>query len=289
MKGKKNITIVEVGPRDGLQNIAHFIPTSKKAELIDMMIEAGEKHIEFSSFVHPKWIPQLADVELLYDLIKDRNNIAYRALVPNEKGLERAISADIKSVVWVVAATDRGNLENVNMTTEQSLKLIRHAGKRLRDAEVKLCGIISYALGDPFEGDISVKNIIEIAEAFQEAGATDISIADTIGIANPQKVRQMVTQLIEELPQVNWGIHLHNVLGLGIANALAAWESGIATFESSVAGLGGCPYAPHPGGNIATEELVYLMAILGVDTGINLDKLLEVRDFVRSIIQSPLS
>ena len=288
MKGKKNITIVEVGPRDGLQNIAHFIPTSKKAEIINKMVDAGEKQIEFSSFVHPEWIPQLADVEQLYDLIKDRKNVTYRALVANEKGLERAIAIGVKSVVWVVAATDRGNLDNVNMTTEQSLELVRRTGKRLGDTGVKLCGIIACALGDPLEGDVPVKTVIEVSEAFQEAGATDISLADTIGIANPQKVRQMVTQLVEALPHVNWGIHLHNILGLGMANALAAWESGIATFESSVAGLGGCPYAPHQGGNIATEELVYLMATLGVDTGIDLGKLLETRDFVRSVVQSPL-
>ena len=289
MKGKKNITIVEVGPRDGLQNIAHFIPTSKKAEIINKMVDAGEKQIEFSSFVHPEWIPQLADVEQLYDLIKDRKNVTYRALVANEKGLERAIAIGVKSVVWVVAATDRGNLDNVNMTTEQSLELVRRTGERLGDTGVKLCGIIACALGDPLEGDVPVKTVIEVSEAFQEAGATDISLADTIGIANPQKVRQMVTQLVEALPHVNWGIHLHNIMGLGMANALAAWESGIATFESSVAGLGGCPYAPHPGGNIATEELVYLMATMGVDTGIDLGKLLETRDFVRSVVQSPLS
>lgn len=289
MKGKKNITIVEVGPRDGLQNIAHFIPTSKKAEIINKMVDAGEKQIEFSSFVHPEWIPQLADVEQLYDLIKDRKNVTYRALVANEKGLERAIAIGVKSVVWVVAATDRGNLDNVNMTTEQSLELVRRTGERLGDTGVKLCGIIACALGDPLEGDVPVKTVIEVSEAFQEAGAADISLADTIGIANPQKVRQMVTQLVEALPHVNWGIHLHNIMGLGMANALAAWESGIATFESSVAGLGGCPYAPHPGGNIATEELVYLMATMGVDTGIDLGKLLETRDFVRSVVQSPLS
>ena len=280
----KDITIIEVGPRDGFQNLDKFIPTERKAEVIKHLIDAGEKYVEFSSFVHPQWVPQLADAADLYKLIRDIPGITYRALVPNEVGLERAIASGVREVTWVVAATDSGNLANLNMTTSQSLGLARRIGERLRKTGLELNGIVSFALGDPVEGDVPLRKVLEIAEVFTELGATSISIADTMGIASPQKVRELIHNLTKTFPDVKWGIHLHDILGLGMANALAAWESGIRIFESSIAGLGGCPYAPHPGGNIATEELVYLLNRLGENTGINLDKLLETRDVLHSII-----
>lgn len=279
-----NVTIVEVGPRDGFQNVANFIPTGEKAEIINMLVDAGEKQIEFSSFVHPKWIPQLADAGELYTFIKNRTGVGFRALIPNEKGLERAIGSGVQEVIWVLDATDSGNLANLNMTTEQSLELARDIDRRVKENRMKLDGIIAHALGHPKEGDTSVEKVIRIAQVFREIGITNITIADSIGIASPQKVRQVVPSLIKALPDVRWGIHLHDILGLGIANSLVAWESGITVFESSIAGLGGCPYADHPGGNVATEHLVYLFHKLGVDTGIDLDKLIKAREFVLSIV-----
>jgi hydroxymethylglutaryl-CoA lyase len=279
-----NVTIAEVGPRDGFQNVANFIPTGKKAEIINMLVDAGEKQIEFSSFVHPKWIPQLADAGELYTLIKNTPGVAFRALIPNEKGLERAIGSGVQEVIWVLDATDSGNLANLNMTTEQSLELARIIDRRVKENRMKLDGIIAHALGHPKEGDTSVEKVIRIARVFREIGITNITIADSIGIATPQKVRQVVPSLIRALPEVSWGIHLHDILGLGIANSLVAWESGIRVFESSIAGLGGCPYADHPGGNVATEHLVYLFHKLGVDTGIDLDKLIKAREFLLSIV-----
>jgi hydroxymethylglutaryl-CoA lyase len=284
MGGAKEVIIVEIGPRDGFQNLVHFIPTANKAEIINKLIEAGVNHFEFSSFVHPKWIPQLADAADLYHRIKDEPKATYRALVPNEKGLERAIENGVKKVSWVVGATDSGNLANLNMTTEQSLEIIRRVGKRIRETGARLYGSIAYALGDPIEGDVPAAKVIDIVKAFDQVGSEDVTICDSIGIASPLKIRQLIPELARVFPDMKWGIHLHNILGLGIANALAAWEMGITTFESSIAGLGGCPYAPYPGGNVATEEMVYMFDKLGVHTGIDLDKLIEARNFVRSIV-----
>lgn len=187
-------------------------------------------------------------------------------------------------VTWVVAATDSGNRALLNMTTTQSLTQVRRIGQRLKETSLELNGIIAFALGDPVEGDVPLEKVLEIAWVFIEVGAASVTIADTIGSASPYKVREVVSHLTSALPGVRWGIHLHNILGLGMANALAAWESGIRIFESSIAGLGGCPYAPHPGGNIATEELVYLLNRLGVETGISLDKLIMTRELLHSII-----
>jgi hydroxymethylglutaryl-CoA lyase len=278
------VNIIEVGPRDGFQNLVDFIPTEKKADIIERLANSGEKYIEFSSFVSEKWIPQLADVAELYELIKDMPGVAFRALVADETGLERAIASGVKIVTWVVAATDSGNMSILNMTTDQSLEKVQHIGERLRDLELELNGIVAFALGDPVEGDVPVGRVLEIAEVFIQLGATSISVADTVGIASPQKVREIAAHLTKAIPSVKWGIHLHDILGLGMANAFAAWESGIRIFESSIGGLGGCPYAPQPGGNIATEELVYLLSRLGVDTGVSLDKLHETREALYSVI-----
>jgi hydroxymethylglutaryl-CoA lyase len=284
MTGRREIAILEVGPRDGFQNLVDFIPTDKKAEIIQKLIEAGVTYIEYSSFSHPKWIPQLADAAELFTMVKDRPGVTYRVLIPNEKGLERALKSGLKEITWVVCATDRGNMANLNMTTAESLEWVRRIGTQAQEAGAKFCGSIAYALGDPIEGEVPLEKVFAIIRAFRDVGATDISIADSIGIASPQKIRKTFPALAKEFPDIRWSIHLHNIMGLGIANALAAWESGVTTFESSIAGLGGCPYAPYPGGNVATEELVYMFDKLGVRTGIHLDKLIAARNFVRSIV-----
>jgi hydroxymethylglutaryl-CoA lyase len=284
MAGTQNATILEVGPRDGFQNLVEFIPTEKKTQIIQKLIDAGVNYIEFSSFSHPKWIPQLADAAELYSSLKDHPGVTFRALVPNEKGLERALEKGLKEVTWVVHTTEHGNLANLNMSTAKSLDMIRRIGDRLQGTGTKFCGSIAYALGDPIEGDVPVQRVLEIVRIFRRVGVTEISIADSIGIASPLKIRKIFPELAKEFPDVRYSIHLHNILGLGIANALAAWEAGVTVLESSIAGLGGCPYAPYPGGNVATEELVYMFNKLGVNTGIDLDKLIAARDFVRSIV-----
>jgi len=284
MIGSQNVRILEVGPRDGFQNLVDFIPTEKKAQIIQRLIDAGVSYIEYSSFAHPKWIPQLADAAELFSLVRNRPGVTYRALIPNEKGLDRALKTGLREITWVVCATDRGNRANLNMTTAESLEWVRRIGAQAQEAGAKFCGSIAYALGDPIEGDVPIERVFEIIRVFREVGAKDISIADSIGIASPQKIRKIFPALAREFPDVQYSIHLHNIMGLGMANALAAWESGVATFESSIAGLGGCPYAPYPGGNVATEELVYMFDKLKVRTGINLDKLIEARDFVRTIV-----
>lgn len=190
----------------------------------------------------------------------------------------------MKEITWVVHTSDHGNLANLNMTTTQSLDRIRWIGARLKGTGTKFCGSIAYALGDPVEGDVPVQKVFNIIQVFREVGVRQISIADSIGMASSRKIRNTVLELMSEFPDVQYSIHLHNILGLGMANTLAAWESGVTTFESSIAGLGGCPYAPYPGGNVATEELVYLFDQLDVKTGIRLDKLMGVRDFVRAVV-----
>ena len=284
MAASSEVRILEVGPRDGFQNLQDFIPTAKKAQIIRKLIEAGLNYIEFSSFSHPKWIPQLADAAELYSLLRNEPGVTFRALVPNEKGLERALEKGVREITWVVHTTDRGNLANLNMTTAQSLEMIRRIGARVKGMETQFCGSIAYALGDPVEGEVPVRRVLDIIRVFHQVGVREISIADSIGIANPLQVRRFFPPLMEAFPDVTYSVHLHNILGLGMANAFAAWESGVRIFESSIAGLGGCPYAPHPGGNIATEELVYMFDKLGVRTGIRLEKLLEARDFLRAIV-----
>jgi len=286
--GATKITIKEVGPRDGFQNIADFIPTQEKVKIVDMLVDTGVSKVQVSSFVHPKWIPQLADAPEVFARINKKPGVEYNALIPNERGLDRAIQSGVKSVGWVISATDLHNKENLNMTTDESLAVLAPAVQKAKEHGITITGGVACAFGCPFEGDVPVEKVIKVVKTYRDLDLNTVSIADSIGIANPEQVKALFTTLLKEFSDLKFSVHLHDILGIGLANVYAAYEAGITSFDASIAGLGGCPYALHPGGNIATESLVNMFEKMGVDTGINLDKLLEVSRYVRSVVgESP--
>lgn len=287
--GATKITIKEVGPRDGFQNIADFIPTQEKVKIVDMLTDAGVSKVQVSSFVHPKWIPQLADAPEVFARINKKPGVEYNALIPNERGLDRAIQSGVKSIAWVVSVTDSSNKENLNMTTDESLAVAASAAKKAKEHGITIIGGAANALGCPFEGDVPIEKVIKVVKAWRDLGIKTVNIADSIGVANPKQVKALFTTLLKEFPDLKFNVHLHDILGIGLANAYAAYEAGVTNFDAAIAGLGGCPYALHPGGNIATENLVNMFEKMGVDTGIDMDKLLETSRYVRSVVgESPM-
>ncbi len=280
----KKVTIREVGPRDGFQNIAEFIPTDEKVSIINKLSEAGVSHFEVSSFVHPKWIPQLKDADEVFSRIVTKQDGSYCALVPNEKGLERAIRAGVKEVQWVMSCTDSSNKENLNMTVEDSLALLAQAAPLAHEHGVVILLGLANTFGCPWEGVPSFEKVSNVIETARGYGVHKVMLCDSIGRAHPELVKDRASRLIKAFPDVKFTIHLHDILGLGVANAYAAYEAGITDFDSSIAGLGGCPYAVHPGGNVATEKLVNMFEGMGVETGINLEKVIETADYVRSVV-----
>lgn len=282
------VTVTEVGPRDGFQNIADFIPTEEKVKIIDMLTDAGVSHIEVSSFVHPKWIPQLRDAVEVFARIRKKSDGSYRILIPNEKGLERAIEAGVKEVQWVTSCSDSSNKENLNMTVDESLAVLARAGQKAKEHGIEITGAVANALGCPWEGQMPISKVARVVKAYQELGSNKVIIADSIGRAGPEQVRTLFSGLMSDFPDISFAIHLHDILGIGLVNAYAAHETGVTDFEASISGLGGCPYALHPGGNVATEELVNMFEKMGVKTGIDLNKLLEASQYVRSVVGQSL-
>ena len=280
----KKVHITEVGPRDGFQNLADFIPTDEKVTIIDMLVDCGISRIEVSSFVHPKWIPQLADAAEVFGRIRQKPENTYAALIPNEKGLIRAIDSGVKEVEFVVHCTDRSNIENLNMTANESLAIMATVVQKAKEHGVDVIPVAANSFGCPYEGGVPAEKVLKLLRAFADLGVNRAVIADSTGIANPEQIKTLVTRLTGEIPDVTLSIHLHDILGIGLANAYAAYEGGVSGFESSISGLGGCPYSAHPGGNIATEELVYMFDRMGVKTGIDLNKLLATAQYVTQII-----
>jgi hydroxymethylglutaryl-CoA lyase len=282
--GPKEISIREVGPRDGFQNIVDFIPTEEKVKIVNMLVHSGVSRLEVSSFVHPKWIPQLADAAEVFARIDKRPGVEYSVLIPNARGLERAIECGVPEVEWVISATDGSNKENVNMTVDESLAVIAQAAEKAKAHGIRILGAVANSLGCPYEGDVPVEKVIKVVKAYTDLGIEDIIIADSIGMAGPEQVKTLLTRLLKEFPDAKFSVHLHDILGIGPVNAYAAYEAGVTNFDSSISGLGGCPYQIHPGGNIATEELVHMFDKMGVNSGIELNKLLETSRYVRSIV-----
>ena len=282
--GATEVTIREVGPRDGFQNILDFIPTEEKIKIVDMLVDCGVSQVEVTSFVHPKWIPQLADASEVFAGISKKPGVDYTVLIPNEKGLDRAIECGVKAVEWVISATDRSNMENLNMTVAESLAVLARAVHRARENGVRVEAVVANSFGCPYEGDVPLEKVIRLVRAYEELGINDIIIADSIGVANPEQVRTVLATLLDDSPGLNLSVHLHDILGIGLVNAYAAYEAGVTGFDSAIASLGGCPYQIHPGGNIATEKLVYMFEKMGVNTGISLDSLLDTSRYVRSVV-----
>jgi len=267
------VTIVDVSPRDGLQNEATLLSTETKVALIERLIAAGVRRIEVTSFVHPKRVPQMADAEAVMAAVPRRDDVAYIGLVLNRRGLERALAAEVDEVNAVVVASDTFNRRNQGVGTEQSLEDWAGIAAAAHDAGVRASVTIAAAFGCPFEGEVPAERVVEVARRALDAGPDELAIADTIGVGVPRQVHRLGAGIRAIDGQVPLRIHLHNTRNTGYANAVAAVDSGFATLDASVGGVGGCPFAPNATGNIATEDLTYLLERQGEPTGLDLDAL----------------
>ncbi|WLD93708.1 hydroxymethylglutaryl-CoA lyase [Alkalihalobacillus sp. AL-G] len=270
------VTITEVCPRDGFQSLPNSIDSIDKIKIINDIIDCGYKQIEVTSFVHPKAIPQLRDAEEVVTQISRKNNVKLRALVPNLRGLERAINAGVDKVKLMLSATDSHSLSNANCKTVEAMDGFVPLVERAEDSQVAVSGSISVAFGCPYEGLVPVDRLLMICEKYLELGINDLSLADTTGMGNPFQVQKVIGALRREFPEMRFSMHLHNTRGMAFANAVAGLEVGVTDFDSSVAGLGGCPYAPNASGNIASEDLIHGFEEMGIKTGIDLDKVISV-------------
>lgn len=276
MVSPKAVIITEVCPRDGFQSISESVPTEEKIAIINELIECGFPQLEVTSFVHPKAIPQLKDADEVLQKITRVKDVKLRALVPNVRGLERAITAKVDKVKLMLSASDSHSLSNANCTTSEALEKYEPLITRAQEAGIEVSGSISVAFGCPYEGDIPIERLAMISERYETYGVKQISLADTTGMANPLKIKKTVRVLQEKFPEIVFSLHLHNTRGMAFANAVAGWEEGIIHFDSSTGGLGGCPYAPGASGNIATEDLIHGFEEMGVQTNISLDQVLKV-------------
>ncbi|MEV6394854.1 hydroxymethylglutaryl-CoA lyase [Streptomyces sp. NPDC051907] len=268
------VRIHEVGARDGLQNEKEVVPTEVKAEFVHRLAEAGLTTVEATSFVHPKWVPQLADAEQLFPMLGDLEGVALPVLVPNERGLERALSLGARRIAVFGSATETFALRNLNRSVDESLAMFEPVVARAKADRVHVRGYLSMCFGDPWEGPVPVHQVVRVAKALMDLGCDELSLGDTIGVATPGHVQSLLAQLNEEgVPTSAIGVHFHDTYGQALANTLAALQHGVTTVDASAGGLGGCPYAKSATGNLATEDLVWMLHGLGVETGVDLGRL----------------
>ena len=279
MKLPARVTICEVGTRDGFQIEPDFIPTEQKIEVVNLLSAAGVPRIEVTSFVHPKVVPQLRDAEQVMAGITRRPGTRYAALVPNDKGAVRAVDAGVDAIHTVVSASESHNLANVNMTIAESMAKLRAVMQVAERAKVPVACGISTSFGCPFEGDVPLAQLERVVGRLVGMGARAIGLADTTGMANPRQVRDLTRAVLQRFPPPNdtyYTLHFHNTRGMGLANVVAGIVAGARSFDGSVSGIGGCPFAPGATGNICTEDLVHLLHALGYETGVDLDALIDV-------------
>src|SRR6184192_849453 len=278
------VKIVEVGPRDGLQNEKVTVPTETKVEYITALADAGLKVIEAGAFVSPKWVPQMADTAEVYREIPKDPGVEFPVLVPNMKGLDRAIEAGVKSIAIFTAASDTFNKRNINMTIDESFANYAPVTARARAEGMRVRGYISTAFGCPYEGDVPPEKVLEVVARLLDLGCYEVSVGDTIGVGTPMQVQGVIGMLLQVIPASKLAMHFHDTRGTALANTLAALEMGIATFDSSAGGLGGCPFAPGASGNLATEDLIYLLDGMGIDTGVDLNRLVDAGLLAQELI-----
>ncbi|HEY9409888.1 MAG TPA: hydroxymethylglutaryl-CoA lyase [Jiangellaceae bacterium] len=278
-----SISLREVGPRDGLQN-EDPIPTPAKIELLDALSRTGLRRIEAVSFVHPRAIPQMADADEVWAGIQRNPEVRYSALVPNLRGAQRALAAGFTELEVVVSASDTHNRKNINRGTDESLADLPELAALAHDAGGSLQLIVSTAWGCPYEGDVPVERVLHVVAGGAAAGVDSLAFGDTTGMATPTRVTGLVEATRSAQPDLPLGLHFHNTRGTGLANVLAALQRGVADFDASIGGLGGCPYAPGASGNIATEELVHMLEDMGVRTGVDLDALLEAAALAERLV-----
>ncbi|USG67541.1 hydroxymethylglutaryl-CoA lyase [Brevibacillus ruminantium] len=278
------IQVVEVGPRDGLQNEKELLSTSDKIRLIEMLAEAGLQRVEASSFVNPRWIPQLADAgEVCKSLPRD-SRVTYSALVPNLKGLERARECGLTEVAVFMSASETHNLKNINKSMAETFPILREVAREALALGMRVRGYVSTVFGCPYEGHVPVENSRRVTEELVSMGVYEISIGDTIGVATPLQVHEVFATLVKDVTTERLAGHFHDTRGTGLANVTAALDEGIRVFDSSIGGLGGCPYAPGASGNISTEDLVYMLHGMGYETRIDLEKLTEAGAYIQKLL-----
>lgn len=269
------VRIVEVGARDGLQNEKAIVPAAIKIELIDRLSATGLRTIEATSFVSPKWVPQLADAAEVYAGITRRPGVAYPVLVPNLQGYERALAAGAEEVAVFTAASEAFNRKNTNASIDESIERFRPVLDRARADRVRVRGYVSTVLGCPYQGEVAVADVVRVARRLHELGCYEVSLGDTIGIGTPGKARAMLRAVATDVPIDALAVHFHDTRGQALANILACLEEGVAVVDSSVSGTGGCPYARGATGNVASEDVVYMLDGLGIRTGVDLGALIE--------------
>lgn len=283
-----SVTIVEVGPRDGLQNEKVTIPTEAKIAYITALGDAGLRVIEAGAFVSPKWVPQMADTAQVYAEIPKDPGVEYPVLVPNMRGLERAIECGVKSVSIFTAASDTFNKRNINMTIDESFENYAPVVARALGEGMRVRGYVSTAFGCPYEGDVPPEKVLEVSARLLDLGCYEVSVGDTIGVGTPLQVQGVIGMLLQVIPASKLAMHFHDTRGTALANTLAALEMGIATYDASSGGLGGCPYAPGASGNMATEDLVYMLDSMGIQTGVDMKRLVKASSIIAPYLDHPL-
>lgn len=283
------VRIVEVGPRDGLQNQPEIIPAAQKLEWIRRLAAAGLEEIEVTAFVHPKWVPALADAEEVASAVPDTGVVLPSALVPNLRGLERAIEKGLRRFSLFTAASETFSKKNTNCSIDQSFDRFAEVFERLESLDEKawVRGYISTCFGCPYEGDVSLARVVEVAKRLHELGVAEVAISDTTGVGFPKQVHKLVEAVAAEIPLEEIALHFHDTRGQALVNVYAGLESGVEVFDASAGGLGGCPYAPGAAGNLATEDLVKLLEALGIETGVDCDALAGANLWFESLFPTP--
>ncbi|XP_060565739.1 hydroxymethylglutaryl-CoA lyase, mitochondrial-like [Ruditapes philippinarum] len=281
------VKVVEVGPRDGLQNEKEMVPTAAKIELVNRLSQAGLPSIEVTSFVSPKWIPQMADHGDVMRGIERHKDIVYSALTPNLKGFEAALEAGVNEVAIFGAASESFSKKNINCCIEESLNRFDAVMNAAKSANIPVRGYVSCVLGCPYEGDIAVDKVAQVCKSLYDMGCYEISLGDTIGVGTPGAMKNLISEVSKVVPVQKLAVHCHDTYGQALANILAALQMGISVVDSSVAGLGGCPYAKGASGNVSTEDVVYMLHGLNIKTGINIQKLIEAGQFISRTLGRP--
>ena len=279
----KKIQIVEVGPRDGLQNEKMWVETETKIALIEKLADAGLTKIEAASFVSPKWVPQMKDAFEVLLGIERRPGVTYTVLTPNLKGFERALEAGVTEVAVFGSASEAFSQKNINCTISESVERFRPVLEAAQKNSVRVRGYISCVLGCPYEGEVPLENVVNLAEKMLKMGCYEISLGDTIGIGTPLQAKKMVETVAEKVPVSNLALHFHDTRGQALANIYACLELGVSVIDASVSGLGGCPYAQGASGNVATEDVVYMLHGIGIKTGVDIEKLIETGRFISDV------
>ncbi|QEI04615.1 hydroxymethylglutaryl-CoA lyase [Pigmentiphaga aceris] len=285
MSYPQRVKIVEVGPRDGLQNEKELVPTDVKVELCDRLSAAGFPNVEATSFVSPKWVPQMADGAEVMARIARRPGTIYSVLTPNMKGFEGALAAKADEVVIFGAASEAFSQKNLNCSIAESMDRFAPVAEAAKAHGIRLRGALSTALGCPYQGEVPIEDVLYVARRFKEMGCIEIDIADTIGVATPQKVRKVMEAVAKEFPIEGIAGHFHDTYGQAVANVVAALDVGISIFHSSAAGLGGCPFAKGATGNVASEDVLYLMRGLDIETGVDLDAVVDTGQWISAHLQ----